>query len=77
MQSLCKRHHHLRHDLGYTIEHLGGGDYRWTKTNGRTYDVHTDDLLNDDDVANPADPAGPGTPPDPDAPPSNVDPNSK
>jgi hypothetical protein len=69
---LCRRHHRMRHELGYTIDHLGGGDYKWTKTNGRHYTTHTDDLLNDDPAAHDPKSDNPDPPPEP-SDPSNAD----
>jgi hypothetical protein len=38
---LCRRHHVMKHELGYRLEHITGGQHKWTKPNGRQY--HTTD----------------------------------
>ena len=38
---LCRPHHRLKHQTGWTVEHLGRGDLRWTSPTGRKYTTET------------------------------------
>jgi hypothetical protein len=40
---LCTRHHHARHNAGWTGQRTDDGSYLWTDPTGHTYTVHPDD----------------------------------
>jgi hypothetical protein len=37
LQPLCPRHHHLKHEAGWTVTRQPDGSYLWTTPTGRTY----------------------------------------
>jgi hypothetical protein len=43
LHPLCTRHHHARHNAGWTIQRTDDGSYLWTDPTGHTYTVHPDD----------------------------------
>jgi hypothetical protein len=45
LEAICRHHHRLRHEHGYTITHLPDGTFLWQAPNGRTYHVPLDTTL--------------------------------
>lgn len=37
LEHLCRKHHRLKHELGWTVTHDGGGTVTWTSPTGRRY----------------------------------------
>ncbi len=37
LEHLCRKHHRLKHELGWTVTHTGGGTVTWTTPTGRRY----------------------------------------
>jgi hypothetical protein len=57
LEPLCPRHHHCKHDGGWTVHRRPDGTTEWTSPTGRTYekppadwpDTETDDDTDEDD----------------------------
>jgi hypothetical protein len=43
LHPLCRRHHHAKHDAGWTVQRTENGSYRWTDPTGHTHTVHPPD----------------------------------
>jgi len=43
LHPLCTRHHHTKHNAGWTIQHRDDGSYLWTNPTGHTHTVHPPD----------------------------------
>jgi hypothetical protein len=43
LHPLCTRHHHARHNAGWTVQRTDDGSYLWTNPTGHTYTVHPPD----------------------------------
>jgi len=43
LHPLCTRHHHTKHNAGWTIQHRDDGSYLWTNPTGHQYTVHPPD----------------------------------
>jgi hypothetical protein len=43
LHPLCTRHHHARHNAGWTVQRTDDGSYLWTDPTGHTYPVHPPD----------------------------------
>ena len=37
LHPLCTRHHHAKHNAGWTVQRLDDGSYRWTAPTGHTH----------------------------------------
>lgn len=44
LQGLCLRHHHLKHEAGWTVHRLPDGTTRWIAPTGRVHDKPPDEL---------------------------------
>lgn len=44
LHGLCLRHHHLKHEAGWSVSRLPNGVTRWTAPTGRVHDKPPDDL---------------------------------
>jgi hypothetical protein len=44
LQPLCARHHHLKHETGWTVSHDPDGTTTWTSPTGHTYTRPPDEL---------------------------------
>ena len=42
LHPLCRRHHHTKHNAGWTVERTDDGAYHWTAPTGHTYTVRPD-----------------------------------
>ena len=47
LHALCPRHHHLKHESGWTVHRLPDGTTRWRSPSGHTYDKPPDQLPRD------------------------------
>jgi hypothetical protein len=43
LHPLCRRHHHAKHNAGWTVRRTDNGSYLWTDPTGHTYVVHPND----------------------------------
>jgi hypothetical protein len=43
LHPLCRRHHHTKHDAGWTVQRTDDGSYLWTDPTGHHYTVHPPD----------------------------------
>jgi hypothetical protein len=43
----CRRHHHLKHDCGWTVQRQPDGTYRWVSPSGQSVDKPPDQLPED------------------------------
>ena len=50
LHALCPRHHHLKHESGWTVQRLPDGTTRWRSPTGHTYDKPPDELPSDTTV---------------------------
>ena len=57
LHALCPRHHHLKHESGWTVQRLPDGTTRWRSPTGHTYDKPPDELPRDT-TTDPPDRAG-------------------
>jgi HNH endonuclease len=56
LQALCARHHHLKHEAGWSVRRRDDGITEWTDPTGRTYQKPPDEIPRDTTLDPPPEP---------------------